>query len=627
MHWAGIASDLSELCAVRLSIEDVRKKSKALVRQLTAHGMPPGYSLAQQQEYVETFPQSIEARQDKVRASLHAWGAQNGINIRQNNTPPNTSAPALTLPAGGSNTTATASAAAAAGANTSSTAQVRRAPTACSTQADRMQRVSQLLQQTRYLRFLDEPGNEAASPDDNAEDTPTAQSQDNAAAARAPSGRSCLGGRAAEVLKGVSATQLPTAAALRALLLSSEYVTGTVADAVTPVAHAACGAASSAAQPNLTAPAQAPAQALNPPNLSASTHHMAAGSCAAGASATGGATPPNLAAPAPAPNPQIRACGGLNLVATTQQTAAGSCAAAASASAASCSPDLNRPLAQMPSAVHAAPSHGEGHSLASASLANTDAGCFSARAQSVASAATRALGAAAPQAQGGLQNGSGVERVETPNSAAGSGNPSQQPAATGDASISFHASENHENEEDRNANANGCTPPRAAAQTSTQSVQVLPDSENLTVPLLQGSQVAGMLGEGRWIQCVKVNHAQRRARIASLQSAKRLKVHLKMPALREEHGISQDGGQEQRPQSENRVTGRCRKNTRKGSATADATAEAPEEEAAAPKKRTRATSAQGAAEGSDVAAGKRKKQTHGTTGTRTSSRTALQLKT
>ena len=220
---------------------------------------------------------------------------------------------------------------------------------------------------------------------------------------------------------------------------------------------------------------------------------------------------------------------------------------------------------------------------------------FSARDESVASAATRALRAPPPQAQGGLQNRSGVERVEAPNSVAGSGNPSQQPAATRDASIAFHATENHENEEDHNANANGRTPPRAAAQTSTQRVQMLSDSENLTVPLLQGSQVAGMLGEGRWIQCVKVNHAHRRARIASLQSTKRLKVHLKMPALREEHGISQDGGQEQRPQRENRITGRCRKNTRKGSAAADAAAEAPEEEAAAPKKRTRASSAQGAA--------------------------------
>jgi hypothetical protein len=61
----------------------------------------------------------------------------------------------------------------------------------------------------------------------------------------------------------------------------------------------------------------------------------------------------------------------------------------------------------------------------------------------------------------------------------------------------------------------------------------------VSVSVLYGSAVAGQLGEGRWIQYVKVNPAQRRARIAALQRANRLRVCLQMPKLRKEQGITQ----------------------------------------------------------------------------------------
>ena len=47
------------------------------------------------------------------------------------------------------------------------------------------------------------------------------------------------------------------------------------------------------------------------------------------------------------------------------------------------------------------------------------------------------------------------------------------------------------------------------------------------------------MGEGRWIQDVKVNPAQRRARIATLQRAQRLRVCVQMPQWRLEHQITQ----------------------------------------------------------------------------------------
>ena len=70
VQWPAVASALSGRCGLRLSVEDVRKKSRALVKRLASHGMPPGYSIAQQLDYLDHYPDALDVRADRFQACL-----------------------------------------------------------------------------------------------------------------------------------------------------------------------------------------------------------------------------------------------------------------------------------------------------------------------------------------------------------------------------------------------------------------------------------------------------------------------------------------------------------------------------------------------------------------------------
>jgi hypothetical protein len=88
----------------------------------------------------------------------------------------------------------------------------------------------------------------------------------------------------------------------------------------------------------------------------------------------------------------------------------------------------------------------------------------------------------------------------------------------------------------------------------------------LEQPEKQELEVSGLLGDGRWLQNVRVNAVKRKQRIMMLQQAKRLRVCLQMPLWREAlrcQGVegcrSRSNLQRQRPADKPAQTKKARK--------------------------------------------------------------------
>lgn len=395
LQWPAIAAALSERCGTRFSIEDTRKKSRALVKRLTAHGMPSGYSITQQLEYLQQFPAAFETREDRNREQLRAWGAENGISIRPGTAPAPPAPPANSAPAEGGST----------GCSSEATSQAR---------ANRM---SELLQQTQYLRFLDN-GAEAAQTEGAGEELPVAD--DPEASVVEDTRGQPRKGRALEVLKGVTSAKHPAAAALRAFLFAKGPDAARHQDAQSRRLASVAGDAAAAA---LDVPARGVGERGRLFHENIPT---------AAAVELDNEMPDDTAAVPP-------------------------------------------PAAVLPPVVGTA---------AARQLTCSHQG-----------------GSPGPQSR-------------------------QQPAIPHTGSAAGGLTE---------YNAGGT----AAASTSRQREQRQGAGAVGALSSLHGNGVSGLLGDGRWIQDVKVNPAQRRARIAALQSANRLMVCVQMPQWREEQRLTQ----------------------------------------------------------------------------------------
>jgi hypothetical protein len=395
VNWGVIASTLSQQCGTRLTTEDVRKQSRALVKRLAAHGMPPGYSVTQQLEYLTRYPEAFHTRMDKYRDRLHAWSAANGVNIRTAGSPADTAPPAK----GASREQGLE--AASAGENVSGLAA------ACA----RANRMRELLQQSHYLKMEDDA--EPAASEDTLIEEP------EGACVESARDHQSTQASAAQVLQRASADKHPVAAALRSFLLRSDSHATSVAKAAS---------VQTAEEPEVATPADVPAVSAEE-TCSPQPQHEAV-------STVGGCFDPR-----------------------------------------SSTPHENTPFApQTPANFEEYSPH------------------------------VPVQAAKAPQCEQLVARQHSSDAI------------SIDPAGF-------------------TANVR-CTTPDASTCCGER---MQGDFEGVSWPILHGSIVPGQLGEGRWIQYVKVNPAQRRARIAALKSANRLRVFLLLRKLREEQGIMQEG--------------------------------------------------------------------------------------